>query len=91
MSKPDPINSVTVKLGERQITLVRSELEQNDAIKLAIAQFDRVREDIADVDYERQKLAHAHLSMQAQLNRLCTQYAEEKFPEFKSNKDSEND
>ena len=90
MSKPTPIESVTVELeGGRTVTMPRSELERTDGIRAALEQFDRVRVEIHEADYERQKLAHAHLSMQAQLNRLCKQYAQETYGELPGAKEED--
>jgi LPS O-antigen subunit length determinant protein (WzzB/FepE family) len=84
-------------MGDRTITLPRSELDQDPALKQCLEQFDRLRQEIVDEEYERQKLTHASMSMQAQLNRLGLKYAEQKYgdlmgnTETKTEKDSDDE
>lgn len=91
MKDIEPINSVSVDLSGRSIKLSRSELDSDENLKELLSDFDRVREEIAKIDFERRKLTNAFLGMQIQINKRAETFAEEKYGSFIKPSDDDKD
>lgn len=75
--------TVTVEYEEENHTLYRDEMMRDPTLKNALTSFDKVREELTVMEYEREKLLHAQVSMKAQLHNLAHQYLKSKFEKSK--------
>ena len=75
--KPIPSITVTFEDGE-PVEVLRQEILNNPAMGDMLTNYERLLNEIAEIEYETAKLYHAKASMQNNLERMAAQYVQEK-------------